>query len=461
MSDLFGSLSSAAWALDAQRTGLDVVGQNIANVNSPGYTRRTLDLSPIPPTSRLSAGNGVAVTSIRAQRDALVERRLRNEVSAQQKQSALADSLGVVELALGKPGESLDADLSAFFDAFATLAESPTSAVSRNEVLSQAQTLAASFRNISAGLDTARQDADTQISGAIDEINNLVEQIRLLNGTISGSIPEMRLTPQDQQAVYVQKLSELVDITVLPRSDGGVDVSVGSGRPLVVGVTGYSIGKTVTAPDGHLELTTGGFTVTNEITGGKLGGLLEARDSIIPGYVTQLDELAYAVAQQVNALHATGYDQAGNAGGEFFSFSTTLGAPPAGAAAAIRLDPAIAADPSLIAAAGTTEQGNNTVARSIAALRDAKVLGGNTATFNDTWGQLIYRVGRDVKNAQTEQGNRDDVVAQLQALRDQVSGVSIDEEAALMLQFQRAYEANARFFRVIDGTLDMLMSLGG
>jgi flagellar hook-associated protein 1 FlgK len=131
-----------------------------------------------------------------------------------------------------------------------------------------------------------------------------------------------------------------------------------------------------------------------------------------------------------------------------------------GAAAAIRLDPAIAGDASLIAASATTEAGGNTVARAIAALRDATVLEGGTATFHDAWGQLVYRVGRDVLNAQSDQSSRSEIVNQVETLRDQVSGISLDEEAAMMLRFQRAYEANARFFRVIDETLEMLMQLG-
>jgi len=458
MSDLFASLNSAARALDAQRLGLDVVGQNIANVNSPGYTRRALDLSPIPPNTKFSAGGGVTVEDIHAQRDYLIERRLRTETSAERREAALADALGIVELALGKAGQSVDADLSAFFDSFATLAENPTSAVSRNEVQDQGQNLAASFRAISSGLTSARQDADTQVGSVVEDINNIVERIRTLNQTIASSPPEARLAPQDAQALLVRQLTELADVSVLQRTDGGVDVSIGNGRPLVVGVTAYEVDATATGPSGYLQLSTEGFSLTGEITGGKLGALLEVRDATIPGYLTQLDELAYEVVQQVNDLHATGYDQSGTAGGDFFSFSASLTGS-AGAAAAIRLDPAIVNDGSLIAASGSTEVGGNTVARAIAALRDARVLSGGTATLSDAWGQLVYRVGRDVKNAQSEQSNRSEILNQVESLRDQVSGISLDEEAAQMLRFQRAYEANARFFRLIDETLDMLFSM--
>lgn len=458
MGDLFASLTAAARALDAQRMGLDVVGQNIANVNSPGYTRRTVEFAPVPPYVRFSAGSGVDVVGVHAQRDALLERRVRVETSSERREAALADSLGVVELALGKAGTSIDSDLSAFFDAFATLSEDPTSAVARNEVQVQADGLATSFRNVAGRLDAARRDADTQIGGVVDEINSLVARVAALNETIATSTPEAALTPRDEQQLLVKQLSELVDVTVLQREDGGIDVSIGNGRPLVVGVTSYQVNGAATLAGGLTELTLGGFSITGEITSGKLGGLLEVRDVAVPAYQSQLDDLAYAVAEEVNTLHQAGYDRNGDPGGELFSFRAALTGH-AGAASLIELNTAVAADPSLIAAAGIPESGDNQTARAIAQLRDQRVLGGGTATLNDAWGQIVYRVGRDVRNADAEQKSRSEIVNQVEALRDAVSGISLDEEASQMLRFQRAYEANARFFKAIDQTLDLLMQL--
>jgi len=458
MADLFSSLNAAVRALEAQQTGLGVTGQNIANVNSPGYTRRTLTISPIPPYETWSAGGGAHVTDLRAQRDYTVERRLRLEVSAQERQETLAGVLGGIELALGQAGSSIDADLAAFFDAFATLAESPSSAVARNEVREQALALASSFRNLSGNLEVARRDADRQINSVVDDINSLVGRIAALNDTIATSGREKSLSSRDEQARLVQELSSLLDVTVLHRDDGGLDLSTGGGRPLVVGGTPYAIDRATAGPAGYLELSIGGYSIVDEVQSGRLGGLLEARDTIIPGYGTQLDELAYAVAEEVNALHTGGYDLVGNGGLDFFTFSPPVTGS-SGAAAALEVNAAISADTSLIAAAGINEPGDNTVARSIAALRETRVLSGGTATLSDGWGQLVYRVGRDVRNAQAEATNRGEIVAQVEMLRDQVSGVSLDEEAAQMLRFQRAYEANARFFRLVDETLDLLMSL--
>ena len=199
-----------------------------------------------------------------------------------------------------------------------------------------------------------------------------------------------------------------------------------------------------------------GRHVTPEITGGRLGGLLQVRDVNIPDYQSRLDDLAFEVANQVNTIHTAGFDQSGVAAGDLFAFST----PPvgtAGAAAALIVDPAVAADSRLIAAAGIANGGDNQAARAIAALRERPVLNGNTATLSDAWGNLVYRVARDTRSAIDESSSRKAIVDQVDSLRDQVSGVSLDEEAMHLLKFQRAYEANARFFSVIDQTIGILL----
>jgi flagellar hook-associated protein 1 FlgK len=218
----------------------------------------------------------------------------------------------------------------------------------------------------------------------------------------------------------------------------------------------YDLGTSSTPPLGYAAITSGGTDVTSQITGGRLGGLLQVRDVNVPAYLDQLDSLAYNVATEVNSLHTAGYDQTGTAGGAFFTFSTSL-VGSAGAAQALTVNPAVAADARKIAAASITDAGDNQTARGIAALREARVLNSGTATFTDVWGQLVYTVGRDSKDAADDQLTREEIVRQIDQLRDQVSGVSLDEEAANLLKFQRAYEANARFFRACEDTIDALL----
>jgi flagellar hook-associated protein 1 FlgK len=443
--------------MDAQRFGLDLAGQNIANVNTPGYSRRVLDLVEIGPEGPRSAGRGVSVLGVRALRDRLLETRLQHEIPAERRDLALAGALSVVEAALGTPGSSIDANLKNFFDAFARLAEDPASATARQEVVLTAQSLSEGFADMASRLDSARRDADRQLRSGVEDVNSLAGQIAELNRTITAApTPEAALHLRDRQSQLVRDLSEIIDINVLEQAGGMVDVSIGNGRPLVIGENVYGIAVSSVAPAGLAALSVNGNVITSEITGGKLGGVLQARDVTIPDYQARLDTLAWNVADQVNTRHSTGFTQTGAAAGNLFSYSTApVGT--VGAAAALIVTPAIGADPRLVSAGSLAGGADNLMARSIAALREQKVLNGNTASLSDAWGEIVYRVGRDTKTAKDDSASRAEIVSQVDALRDQVSGVSLDEETMNLLKFQRSYEASARFFSAIDRTIDMLM----
>jgi flagellar hook-associated protein 1 FlgK len=326
-------------------------------------------------------------------------------------------------------------------------------------VLNQAQQLVRAFQEGASRLTDGLHAADMRARQTVSEINALASQIAALNRAYGSTGPaQQSLHLQDQQAALVRRLSELVDVDVLERAQGGLDITFGQGRALVIGEEAYAIAATSTPPSGLAQMLAGGRNVTAEIVGGRLGGVLAARDGAIPDYMNRLDEIAFEVVSQVNTLHAAGFDQLGVAGGDFFAFST----PPTGvtgAARAMRVDTAVAGDARLIAAASVALAGDNGNARAIANLRDAQVLSSNTATLIEGWSQLVYRVGRDVRLARDERDSRGEIVRQVEALRDAVSGVSLDEEAASLMKFQRAYEANAKYFTVIDETLATLLSL--
>ena len=199
------------------------------------------------------------------------------------------------------------------------------------------------------------------------------------------------------------------------------------------------------------------MTVTGEVKGGRIGGLLQVRDTLVPDYQARLDQLAYDVATQVNTVHQAGYDLGGAQNRAFFVPPAAV----AGAAAGLAVDPALAADPTRIAASGSTATGDNTVARQLAGLRDARVLAGGTMSLGDSWSQLVYRVGRDAQAANDAAASRGQIVRQVDALRDEVSGISLDEEAMHLLKYQRAYEAIARYFTTIDRSLDTLIDTMG
>jgi flagellar hook-associated protein 1 FlgK len=458
MSGLFGMLSTTARSLDAQRYGLDVAGQNIANVNTAGYSRRVVDLGAIPPTDqRLNAGGGVEVLGIRRLRDRLFDRRLFDEQPSEQRHAAIADSLALVEVSLGPPEASLSPRLTAFFDAWSDLADAPTSSAARSQVVAEGEALAAEFRATGDRLTTATEDVDARIRAGIDEVNSLATRLAALNDRIANADASGTLTLRDEQTEVVSQLSQLLDVEVIEHDNGTVQLTYGRGRPLVIGDRPYALGVSNAPVTGLAQIYSDVTNTTGEVTGGRLGGLLHVRDTLVPSYRARVDELAHAVVQQVNTLHDAGYTLGGVDAPPFFQPLATA----AGAASLMALDATVAANPALVAAGGIAgTPGDNTTARGLGNLRDARVMSGGTATFNGFYTDIVYEAGEARSVSLAEQRTYGEVVRQIQNLRDGVSGVSLDEEAAAMMRFQRAYEANARFFTTVNQTLDTLLGLG-
>ena len=457
MSGLYTSLTMAARALSAQRLGLEVTGNNIANVNTAGYARRTIEFAAVRPYSSMSAGNGVEATGIRSIRDRLLERRVREEVPSEGRAQELTEILQVVEAGIGATGKSIDGRLTEMFGSFARLADAPTSAVARADVLNTASELTQAFHEIAGRMSDAQRQADTRVRGTVEDINAVAAQIATLNRSMGASGPEARLPLQDQMSTLLRELNTLVNADIVERPEGGVDVTVGNGRALVIADESYRLEAVSQPPGGWAAVQAGGRDITLEIRGGRVAGAIEARDTAIPDYLTRLDAIAYEMVRQVNTLHQGGFDQLGNTNQDFFAPLASA----TGAARLIEVDAAVAADSRRIAAAGVNQIGDNTVAKGLANLRDALVLDGNSATLVDGWSHLAYRVGRDTRSAIDGLKAQTDIVEQIDALRESVSGVSLDEEAVQMIKFQRAYEANARFFSTVDQTLSMLFQIVG
>jgi len=324
-------------------------------------------------------------------------------------------------------------------------------------VLNTASELTRSFHEIAGRMSDAQRQADTRVRGTVEEINAVAAQIAALNRSMGTAVLETRLPLQDQMSTLLRELNTLVNADVVERPDGGMDVTIGSGRALVIGAESYRVDAVSQPPSGLAAVQAGGRDITLEIRGGRLAGAIEARDTAIPDYLTRLDAIAYEMVRQVNTVHQGGFDQLGNTNQDFFAPLASA----TGAARLIEVDAAVAGDGRRIAAAGVNEMGDNTVAKGLANLRDALVLDGNSASLVDGWSRLAYRVGRDTRSAIDGLKTQHDIVEQIDALRDSVSGVSLDEEAVQMIKFQRAYEANARFFGTVDETLSMLFQIIG
>ena len=453
MSTLFDSLRTAARSLDAHRLGMDVAGQNLANINTVGYTRRTILLAEVQARDTLSAGGGVEVLGVRAHRDVLIDARIRREYDAVSFDESVVRGLTTVEAAVGAPGAGLDAKLTAFFDAMSSFSEDVRSIPLRENVVRQGRALAQGFRSMAGALNNGRREADRTIRADVGELNALAAEVARLNRAIAVSAAGVE-TLIDERSVALEKLAQIGGVSVQSRSDGGVDVTIGQGRALVMGGDAYQVTMT-DGVGGYAELHVGDVNVTTEVAGGEIGAGLHVRDTLLPEHLARLDQLAYDVATAVNGVHTAGYDLQGNPAGDFFVQPAVV----AGAAAALTVDSALDADATLLAGSSTGDVGDNQTARALAALRDERFASGGTATAAQAWGAFVFHVGADISQAMASADSHHDIRRQLERLRDDASGVSIDEEAANLMRFQRAYEANARFFTTISDTIDTLMQM--
>ena len=450
MSSIFGSLSSSAAALEAQRRGLEVAGQNIANVNTAGFSRRTMILAERSAAEPGEAGRGVEVAQIRAVRDLFLEARVRQEQQALSRDQVVAEAMSVLEAQLGQPGLSVDGQLSAFFNSFSALAEDPASLTLRDAAVRESQRVAGSFREMASRFDQSRRDADVSVRNTVEEVNRIAADIARLNARISGLGAVNNEAVIDSRNVLLGELADLTDITVSDAS-GTMAVSLASGHALVSGIHVVALDVSDEPGTGFARVATEGQDITAELTGGRLGGWVHVRDRQMPAYSEMLDRLAFTFATEANAVHSSGTDALGNPGVPLFDVSATE----TGAAASLALTATVANDARLIVAADASA---NDAARAMAALRDGSLVDG-ASTLSDYWGQIVYRIGGDTSAAERVQQGRQQVMSQLQQLREAASGVSLDEEAASLMRYQRAYEANARYFTVVNDVLEVLMGL--
>jgi hypothetical protein len=285
------------------------------------------------------------VTEIRAMRDELVEGRLRREQSDTAHDAAMAEIIAGRGVGDRPAGQSLDAQLTALFDAFAVLADDPTSMVARDTVIRQGRELSRRSPTCPPSSRRIQADADRAVRVAVTDVNAITAELARLNVDMAQSSYNAE-SIRDRQGVLLSELGKLTSISVLPRSDGGVDVALPSGRALVIGESAYPL---ETTPDAVTAVRLGDTDVTGDFTGGRLGGLLQVRDSIIPGYTARLDELAYDMATAVNALPRYGLRPGRQRRRDFFTAPATV----SGAASSLSVDAALLADSRRVAASAT------------------------------------------------------------------------------------------------------------
>ena len=461
MPDIYGILNVARGALLTQQRAIDVTGHNIANVNTPGYSRQRVNMQTNTPIPFAPGQMGTGVDAVEIQRiyDRFLGVQISNENQNLGKWEAQKECIEKAEMILDETsGYGLSQAMSEFWNAWQDLANNPSGHTERTSLKTKSEILANTFNKIYSGLQQIQKDTDDSIKGTIQEINLITHQIADLNQQIS----EIEVTGQnandlrDSRDLLLNELSSMIDMTTSEGDNGKVSVFVSGGRPLVQGNSSWDL-STETNVSGlqdivWLDGSGSSANITNSISGGKLKGWIEARDASIPGYLSRLDDLAATIISEVNTLHQGGFDLNSNPGEVFFTGTS---------ASQIAVNLNIVNDVNLIAASGTPGgvPGDNSRAIAIANLQYATTMSGGTATFDDYYNSVVSDVGNDVLTASTNFDHQTSMVNHLDNYRESISGVSLDEEMINLIKFQHAYDAAAKLITTVDELLNTVINM--
>jgi flagellar hook-associated protein 1 FlgK len=436
------------------------IADNMANAETPGYTRETVALtatSPIQTASGEELGTGVDASSIQSIRASLLTLGIQQQTSGQTSAAAQENALTAVQSLFPDAGSSIGTAMSTFFTSLSALSGDPSSTADRQTALSDAGNVAQAFNTVSNGLSTAQASLNAEVSGDVTQINALAEQIAALNPQIASANAQggNAGSIQDQQSQLELQLSQLTNILVTSTAQGDT-ITTGNGSALVVGDQSYALSTTTNSSAMTQVLDSNGQNITTDIRGGDLGGTITARDTTIAGIAGQVDTLADQFATAINTAQSAGYDQNGNPGTALFTVPSTT----AGAAAAISVS---TADPSAIAASSDSSSGSNGNIANLTAVQTNTLPSGSDPT--DTYADIVDQVGNAVSNAGTESSALTISLSQLTSEQSSISGVSTDEESTSLISYQQAYEAAAEVVTTVQTlftvTLEMVGLSGG
>ncbi|MBI2369957.1 MAG: flagellar hook-associated protein FlgK [Deltaproteobacteria bacterium] len=309
-------LDAARRAIFVSQAALQVTGHNVANVHTPGYSRQeVVQQASRPLTTGIGDfGTGVDLTKIQRVVDSFLDLQVAKETQTLGRYTAQADAYGRVEAVFSDlDGAGINSALSDFFDSLQDLSASPAGQAQRTALISRAQTLADRVRSADTALQDIRRGLNDTVKGTLDEINTRTAQVAQLNQQILEHEANGALANdlRDRRTQLLQELSERIDLTSFEDQQGKTTVLTAGGRALVSNVTSFKLQVETDATTGYydVKLDPGSgtlVTLTSAITGGRLKGLLELRDTKIASYRSSLDSLASTLVKEVNNVHAGG-----------------------------------------------------------------------------------------------------------------------------------------------------------
>jgi flagellar hook-associated protein 1 FlgK len=464
---LLPALDIGRSGLLAAEMGLNVAGNNIANVNTPGYSRqRTVQgaIEPYADGAGVLIGRGVRIRSVEQVVDPLLDRRLRSLISDQRQAAVRSDQLERLASVLSDLDEPSLADaVGAFFDAADALGRSPNGGAERETLLGAAKSVAAELNRRSTALGQLQRGADDRLVELVRQGNDVLQRIAALNVSIADaeSTGQSANSLRDERETALKDLAKTLGIEVTEYPNGTVRVAAENGvvlvdagvvtRQLTTQASGNGIDGLPLHQVGVADANGDLMPLPGLFRRGEIAALLTVRDGDIPKAQANLDTLAGALASAVNAVqqHAAAVDQDGNptAAVPFFTGTTA-------ATIAVAIT-----DPRQIAAARSTQPGDNQNALALGDLRTASQAALGNTTFQGYLATEQARLGQDAAQAEAVARASTLLTDQVQAQRDAISGVNLNEELTNLLKAQRAFQAAARVISVADNVLGELMGI--
>jgi flagellar hook-associated protein 1 FlgK len=448
MTNWFAGINQAASGMDAARYGLSVVSQNIANADTPGYTRQlsvqqAQDGMPttglfLAPTNKAWMG-GVKIASTDRADDPVMDVRVRNEHARGASADTTTGVLGDIESLFPEPSDTgLSTQLSDFWSAWASVANSPGDAGTRGVLIQKAATVIGTLHSTAASLTDVVATTSGELGADLDTANTAANQLASVNAQIAAAktIGENTNALLDQRDQLLDKLAKTVGATATFNANGTANVAV-AGQALVNGTTVSAL-----SVNSSYQVSVGGTAVT--LSASSAAARVSALTTTLPGYQAQLDAVADALSSSVNAVQASGFDANGDPGVDLFT-----GSGAAGLALATT-------DGSKIAAAsspGASLDGSNALT--------ASHLGTSATGPDNVYTQMIGDLAAASSLAQQQQATQAAVVSNVDTMKASVSGVSYDEEVTTMLTYQHAFSASSRVLTTLDDMLDTLINHTG
>jgi len=458
-------LNTARDALNAQAYGVSVTSQNITNVNTPGYVKRTA-LLETRVLGREDYGT-VAIAGLQRNTDQFIEGRYYSALGQTGAAKARQNQLTLVEASFNDiSGSGLSSALGSVNDAFQKLAADPSDSVARDTVLSNLSNFASRVNTVGNDIASQKSDMLNQMQNVVRDLNRQAGEIANLNREIvhaqAQGLDSADL--RDKRDQVLLQMAPNVDLHVVEGEDGAIFVQA-AGATLVEGTEARKLTIGI-ASGGNVKLLAGRIgssapsDVTKSLSGGKLAGLKEARDVDLKETAAKFDQYVYDVATALNTQHEAGYGLDGATGRKLFDLNLP-GAPPAGAARALTLSTDVAGQHSRLAASDSaaTVPGGGVNATKLSKLFDLAVVSGGTRTISEGYSDLVGGVGLKSATAKRETTLRSTLEGQASDMKESMSGVSLDEEMIALTKYQQGYQAAAKVFKVIDDLMQELMGI--